>query len=350
MRRDDGFIAALEDYLVGFDGETPLPEYVRDAVQAALPRTPQARPIAGRWRGMIMNARLPGVARLGMVTAAVVVVVAVGALLLGNIGRSSGVAGRPTAAPSGATPSAAPSASASPTTAMSLRAQSSGSASCPKSGSSSGCLVAGTYRLDDDVTTATVTMEIPAGWAEWEPGRGSEGLLVDNGPDARDGSGWGLLFSAPSQFLVDPCKPNGAKVRSSQVGTLDQVAEVMASWPGFTASAPTRITVDGFDARLVELSSTRRTADCPATALWVTTSGSMVDAYPMVNATSTRPTQYRIVNIGSGPFLIIRATDYAQTSPFEEDQGVKSDPTRHAGDQAGLRAILNSIRISSSAP
>src|ERR1041384_1537621 len=133
MRRDDGFIAALEDYLVGFDGETPLPEYVRDAVQAALPRTPQARPIAGRWRGRIMNARLPGVARLGLVTAAVVGVVAGGALLLGNIGRSSGVAGRPTAAPSGATPSAAPSASASPTTAMSLRAQSSGSASCPKS-------------------------------------------------------------------------------------------------------------------------------------------------------------------------------------------------------------------------
>jgi hypothetical protein len=346
MRRDDAFIAALEDYLVGFDGETPLPEHVRDEVQAALPRTPQARP-TGRWRSLIMNAYLPGAARFGMVAAAVVVAVAVGALLLGNIGRSSGVAGLPTAIPSADTHSPVPSASASPTTVLSLRAQSSGSAPCPKSGSNRGCLVPGTYRLDEDVTAASVTMDIPAGWAEWEPGRGSEGLLVDNGPDAPDGSGWGLLFSAPSQFLADPCKPSGAKVRSSQTGTLDQVAQVMAGWPGFAGTAPTRITVDGFDGRLVELSSTRRTADCPASALWVTTSGTMVDAYPMVNQSSTRPAQYRIVEIGSGSFLIIRATDYAQTSPFEEEQGVKPDPTRHANDQPGLRAILNSIRITS---
>ena len=44
MNRDDDFIGRLEDYLESFDGVTPLPARVRDAIHADLPRTRQVRP------------------------------------------------------------------------------------------------------------------------------------------------------------------------------------------------------------------------------------------------------------------------------------------------------------------
>ena len=42
MNGTDDFIIRLEEYLGDFDGPTPLPEFVRDAVHAELPGTRRA--------------------------------------------------------------------------------------------------------------------------------------------------------------------------------------------------------------------------------------------------------------------------------------------------------------------
>ena len=59
MTKRNDFISELEDYLVDFDGETPLPERVRDALDAELPGTHQVRPGEGRWKGPNMSSTTP---------------------------------------------------------------------------------------------------------------------------------------------------------------------------------------------------------------------------------------------------------------------------------------------------
>ena len=44
--------------------------------------------------------------------------------------------------------------------------------------------------------------------------------------------------------------------------------------------------------------------------------------------------------------VVIRTTDFPETSPYEVEQGVAPDPTRHVDDQVELHQILDSIRIS----
>jgi hypothetical protein len=69
-----------------------------------------------------------------------------------------------------------------------------------------------------------------------------------------------------------------------------------------------------------------------------------IDAYPMIDASAARPAQLLVFKIGS-QLLIIRSTDYPEPSSFEESQGVRNDPARHAADQLALRSIISSIRF-----
>ena len=52
MTREDQFIGQLERYLDEYEGITPLPEAVRDAIRAELPKTKQAGPRRA-WRGSL---------------------------------------------------------------------------------------------------------------------------------------------------------------------------------------------------------------------------------------------------------------------------------------------------------
>ena len=124
----------------------------------------------------------------------------------------------------------------------------------------------------------------------------------------------------------------------------------MSSWPGFEATAPTPIVLDGFSGQLIELTSTRTTTDCPAPVLWITPQAWPLDAYPIVNATATaHKVQFRIVDV-DGTLLVIRTTDFPETTPAEAAQGLALDPTRHAADQVELHQILDSIRVTSAPP
>jgi hypothetical protein len=76
MTRDDDFIGQLEGYLDEYEGLTPLPVAVRDAIRAELPTTRQSRPLGGLLgRSFVMNSNL---VRFGIAAAAVVLVALLG--------------------------------------------------------------------------------------------------------------------------------------------------------------------------------------------------------------------------------------------------------------------------------
>jgi hypothetical protein len=86
---------------------------------------------------------------------------------------------------------------------------------------------------------------------------------------------------------------------------------------------------------------------CSATgSLWRTRSGGTLDVYPMIGSTDARaPGTFEIIDTGYG-LLVIRTTDFPQTSPAELAGGVVAmNPTRHAADQVELHTILDSIRL-----
>ncbi|HET7030228.1 MAG TPA: hypothetical protein VFI34_06935 [Candidatus Limnocylindrales bacterium] len=354
MTLNDDFIAQLEDYFETFDGATPLPDRVRDAIRAELPTARQVRPRPGVLRSFTMLSNTSAGARLGVAAAAVIVAAVLGATFLSNRQTGPGVTPATPFPTTTTSPSAPPTPSASAVAsgpAQPLTLRGAPFAACDATDTKADtCMAPGTYQLNNGSGTQTwpvmVTVDVPAGWFDWDVGPGVDGLLVDGGAEARGGSGWGALFATVGAVSVDPCDAAKGVLPAAPVDTPGELAAVMASWPGFSATAPQPITVDGDDGVQVRLSSTSPSA-CAATGrLWTTRAGVAVDAYPMIGsgAGGRAPGTFRIVDTGNG-LLVIRTTDFPQTSPNELGSGVPMDPTRHAGDQTELRAILDSIRL-----
>ena len=84
MSNNDPFIGQLEDYLEDFDGVTPLPDRVRDAIRAELPSARQVRPQPGLRRMFTMLSFTSAGVRVGLAAAAVVAVVLGAAFLYSN--------------------------------------------------------------------------------------------------------------------------------------------------------------------------------------------------------------------------------------------------------------------------
>jgi hypothetical protein len=108
MTHDDDFIQQLEGYLDEYEGTTPLPDAVRNAVRAQLPTTQQFGPVSGLMRDLIMDNNY---VRVGLVAVAAVIVVVIAINLLPG---SPAPGGEPTPSPSVA-PSATPEATPQPT-------------------------------------------------------------------------------------------------------------------------------------------------------------------------------------------------------------------------------------------
>jgi hypothetical protein len=67
----------------------------------------------------------------------------------------------------------------------------------------------------------------------------------------------------------------------------------------------------------------------------------------MVNTQGRRhETEFRIFETEDG-LLVVMATNFPETSPYEEDNGVSFDPERHVDHQVQMDAILDSIRLTS---
>jgi hypothetical protein len=347
MTKRNDFLTELEDYLVDFEGETPLPERVRDALHAELPMTRQVRPRSGRWKGPNMSTSTPSVARWGLVAAGLVVAVGLGAVLLlparGDVGTADP---SPTVAPT-TSPTQMPSPSAAAITQTIVGAP---YESCPVLRSKT-CIVPGTYRLGATVPTGLV--DVPAGWWEWDPGPGSVGLLVEH-PDAAGGSGWGLTVMQVGEVHRNPCDQAAGTFAPANVDTPAELAAVMATWPGFEATPPEPVDVGGIEGVQVELRSTKGLADCPGAVLWETPVGTLIDGYPMVengggSAGTAHPAHFRIIDL-DGQLVAIRTMPSALTSPHERKQGIPDDPTRHQADLVVQQAIIDSIRFEEPAP
>ena len=160
------------------------------------------------------------------------------------------------------------------------------------------------------------------------------------------------MFTTVGDVYRDPCDSTKGMIPAAQVDTPQKLAAAIAAWPGFTATAPHAITVDGHSALELTLKGTSRTANCESNATsgtlgnsWFTSSYAPVDAYPMANADGRAyPTTVRIVDTGHG-LLVIRAADFPETSPAELGRGMALSATLHLADQPGLRSILDSVRL-----
>jgi hypothetical protein len=353
MSDNDRFIGVLEDYLDAFDGETPLPDRVRDAVRAELPSARQVQPRPGPLRVFTMLSTASAGARAGLAAATIVAAVVLGAAVLNN-DRSPGIVGAvPTSTPTATSaPSPAPTnaATPAPSAALPIMLGNAPTAACGAIDPTvSGCLAAGTYRLTGgpDEWPVVVRFDVPAGWFEWQAETGFDGVLVDSGPNG--GSGWGVMFTTVGDVARDPCDGTKGVIPAAQADTPQELAAAMAAWPGFTATAPQPITVDGHDGLRLQLTLAARNTCTNNPSAWLTSAGSGVDLYPMISSGATAPGTYEIVDTGHG-LLVIRTTDFPQTSPEELAGRLAANPTRHAADQAALHAILDSIRLGEWSP
>ncbi len=116
MREHDEFIGQVEDYLIEFDGATPLPGGVIDAIHAELPRTRQAKASPGLMTMPAMRSTISSrarwgiatLARLGLTAVVVVATCVVGLTILRQPGVGPGASPSPTAALGTAEPAAGP--------------------------------------------------------------------------------------------------------------------------------------------------------------------------------------------------------------------------------------------------
>jgi hypothetical protein len=340
MNRDDDFIAQLEDYLDTYEGVVPLPASVRDAVHARLPETRQVRGALGPERMLEMVSGLSAAARWGIGIAALLVVL-VGAAALFTGGRSASIAAAPTPAPS-----ASPTQSPSPASEAIPLSQARSREDCGD-GLGSVCIAPGTYRLTSDTWPARISFEVPMGWWHYIESFESEGILVESGPTAPDGSGWGPMFFLVGEVSKDPCDPSAGRYAAEQAATVDGLVALMRSWPGFEVSEAQPIEIDGRAGQRVEVTSTRTGAGCDSASMWQTRGGIVADAYPMAGVAGHQATgTFRIFDVDGTP-VVLRTLEFADPSPHELGQGVAPDPTRHAADLVELHEMIDSIQIGS---
>ncbi len=143
-----------------------------------------------------------------------------------------------------------------------------------------------------------------------------------------------MFFSLVTNIYTDSCP---SVLVDPPVGpTVDDLASAWANLPGFHATAPTDITVDGFHGKQVEFTvPDYNETDCPdgdfkLTASPCPTSAAMAaDCGDWWAAGPNQHTQLWILDV-NGTRLVITAFSFPDTSPQ---------------DQADLDAVLASIQI-----
>jgi hypothetical protein len=351
MSQADAFVNQLEDYLDEFDGVTPLPDRVRNAIRAELPSARQVQPRPGQLRSTPMPSTMSFGARLGLAAAAIVAAVVLGTVLF-TTGRSGQVGGPPTATPT-LQPSGGPTArpTPGPTTASGPATLATALfAPCDAADTSNSCIAAGTYQLTGGPAAwpAMVTVDVPAGWVAWGAGPAWDAVLVADAQGAA--SGWGVMFYTVQDVARDPCDQSKGFIPAAQVDTPAKLAAAMAAWPAFTATAQQPVTVDGLSGVTFQLSRASQATCGAAAVVGHSTAGAAVDAYPMAEPPGrSDPATVQIIDTGSG-LLVLRATDFAQASPVEAQASNAPDPNAHAGDLAVLHAILASVHITAWPP
>jgi len=209
MTSRDDFIGQLEGYLDDFEGMTPLPDAVRDAVRAQLPTNKQIGPISGLMRDITMNTRIPAPARYGLVAAVAVAAVVLAATLLG---RGPNVGGEPTPSPS-------------PLLLSVLGA---------------GPLEAGRYVTDqaDPVFPIAVSLTLPDGWSQtW----------------ALEKAGVNISFWSVANISSDPCRWETTLLDPVLGPGVQDLVSALEAQVGRTGTTTTPVAVDGHSGQLMDL-------------------------------------------------------------------------------------------------
>lgn len=237
MTRSDDFIRQLEGYLDEYEGLTPLPEVVRDATRAELPKTKQIGSLPGPIRYLSMSLSMPAPARYGLVAVVVVTAAILGAAFFrpaGNIGTD------PTPTPT-------------PTTAVLIE---------PDSTEALGALTAGTYYVDSPFPVR-VTFDVPQGWSAWGYTSAGSQINLNSGSDSE------VSFEIVDNIAADPCT---GQLLDPPVGpSVDELVTALSNLAGFEASAATDITVDGFHGKQFTLTAPDIDAPCESMLTWKTT-------------------------------------------------------------------------------
>jgi hypothetical protein len=231
MTRDEDFIGQLEGYLDEYEGLTPLPDAISNAVRAQLPKTRQIGPVWGPMRYLNMSFSLPRPVRYGLVAVVVVLAaIGVGALL-------PRITGRPTA-----TPTASPTPSQTPPELMAGER-----------------LKPGTYSLSV-LGLVNATLTVPDGWAAYD-----HASVNKNGPD--DARITAVIFwdtDPHARVYADPCHWSSGFVQPPVGPTIDDLATALADQPDRGDAMPIDVSIDGYLGRMIELSvpSDISFADC----------------------------------------------------------------------------------------
>jgi hypothetical protein len=268
------------------EGVTALPDRVLDTVLDQLPATPQRRAPWPVRRLLDMN--IP--TRLAVVAAAVFAFAVIGAIAFRNGGGVGGPG--PTAQP---TP-----------TPISL----------PLNPQELTVVETGTY-LAGDPFLIPITMTVPAGWA----GKvgGPYAAYLGNGSDPANG-GAGIELSLSQTIYADPCHDRGF-LAPLPGPTVDDFAAALASVPGFDATTPTEVTVDGHIGKQLTL-----TAPASFDACTLSSDGYRLWQLPLGGILSFSPgqrTTLRIVDV-NGKRLVVSSDTYPTTSAqaLTEVQGI----------------------------
>jgi hypothetical protein len=309
MTRDDDFIGQLEGYLDEYEGMTPLPGAVRDAIRAELPSTRQIGPATGLMRDLNMSMKMSEPVRYGLVAAVVVVAVVLGVSLLG---RGPDVGGEPESPTESSQPTSSPSSSATSSV----------------SALPDGVLLPGTYSVrPQDISAPRIRLTVPAGWY----GAGFS-VSKHNSIDAPDGAGV-ILWGGPFNVYEDPCGWSTSLPSSPTGPSVDELVTALAAQPMRDATAATDITLDGYSGKALELTvpadlgfdAATGFADCDEGGYrsWISPDGLSFREHQA-------PGQHDrlwVIDV-EGTRVVIDATFYAGTS---------------ASDTSELQAILDSI-------
>ena len=226
MTRNDDFIGQLESYLDGYQGNTPLPDDVRDAIRAELPSTHQ-RPA---WWPARRSPEMNNTMKLGLAAAAVVVAALLGYtyLLAPNVGAPATDDQSPTPTP---TPPELSSTTTEPGTYL-LNTQG---------------LPAGEYHLPEGTT-----LTMPAGWG------GREGFRVSKNetpadPGAFTNVGFWIWDDDFDTVYLDACQWLDGAITPPVGPTVDDLANALASQAQHGDAVPVDVTLDGYSGKMIEL-------------------------------------------------------------------------------------------------
>jgi hypothetical protein len=215
MTRDDDFIGQLEGYLDEYEGMTPLPEGIRGAVRAQLPKTRQIGPITGPMRYVNIMSK-PAQYAIAAALVVLVAIVGIRFLTTSNVG-------------SDATPTLTPTPTATPTVNRAV-----------------GALDPGTYYIDDPTRTPVrFEFTVPAGWTS----RGSDYYLSKHSDEPGE---LGLSSHLVTHVYADACNSAGTL---TEVGpTVDDLVRALVDQRGTESSTPVEVPLGGYAAKRIDLS------------------------------------------------------------------------------------------------